>query len=78
MVKQIAELEKVPFQVEAEPGATATDADAAQISGLGSATIIISIPVRYTHFPGEVFCFNDVLNCIKLICAFLGNIRSGA
>lgn len=67
----IAEREKVPFQIEAEPGPTATDADSFQITGSGSATIIIGIPVRYTHFPAEVFNWHDVENCIKLIGIFL-------
>lgn len=72
--KQVAEREKIPFQVEAEPGATATDADAFQITGAGSSTIIIGIPVRYMHFPAQVFSWQDVDNCIKLIHAFLKNL----
>jgi len=76
VLEEIAKREKIPFQVEAEAGPTATDADAIQISGLGSATAVISIPVRYTHFPGEVFCWKDVENCIKLVAAFLKSVRS--
>lgn len=73
--EEIAKREKIPYQVEAEAGPTATDADAIQISGMGSATVVISIPVRYTHFPGEVFSWNDVENCIKLVELFLKNLR---
>lgn len=78
LFKEIAKRDKIPYQVEAEAGATATDAGSIQISGLGSATIIISIPVRYTHFPGEIFCWNDVTNTIKLINSFVTSIRETA
>lgn len=63
--------EQIPYQIEAEPGPTATDADTIQITGSGSATIILGIPMRYTHFPAEVFNWNDVENCVKLLCAVL-------
>lgn len=75
VLEEIAKRENIPYQVEAEAGPTATDADAIQISGLGSATAVISIPARYTHFPGEVFCWDDVQNCIKLVGAFLRTVR---
>jgi len=75
LFKQFAEQSKISYQIEAEAGPTATDADTAQISGLGSATIVVSIPVRYTHFPAQVVCWSDVDNCIKLLQTFLSNIR---
>lgn len=75
ILEEIAKREKIPFQIDAEAGPTSTDADPIQISGMGTATIVVSIPVRYTHFPGEVFCWQDVENCIKLVAAFLKNLR---
>jgi len=75
LLEEIAKRENIPFQVEAESGPTATDADAIQISGLGSATIVVSIPVRYTHFPGQVLYWTDVEHCIKLVGSFLQSIR---
>jgi endoglucanase len=74
MVTQVAEREQIHFQIEAEPGPTATDADSLQITGSGSATIIIGIPVRYTHFPAQVFSWDDVENCIKLISEVLKSL----
>lgn len=68
---ELAKREKIPFQVEAEPGPTATDADSFQTLDEGSSTIVIGIPVRYTHFPAELFSWQDVENCIKLVSAFL-------
>lgn len=75
ILKEIAKRENVPYQVEADAGPTATDADPIQISGIGTATIVVGIPVRYTHFPGEVFCWDDVTNCIKLLTLFLKSLR---
>jgi endoglucanase len=63
----IADTEKIPYQIEAEPGPTATDGDQFQTAGAGSATIIIGVPVRYTHFPAQVICWEDVENCVKLV-----------
>ncbi|MBI3379268.1 M20/M25/M40 family metallo-hydrolase [Candidatus Gottesmanbacteria bacterium] len=75
ILKEIAKRESIPYQVEADAGPTATDADPIQISGIGTATIVVGIPVRYTHFPGELFCWNDVVNCIKLLTCFLKSLR---
>lgn len=75
IIETIAKREKIPYQVEAWSGPTATDADPIQISGMGSATIVVGIPVRYTHFPGEIFCWNDVAQTIVLINHFLKNLR---
>ena len=75
ILREIAKRENIPFQVSAEAGPTSTDADPIQISGIGTATIVVSIPVRYTHFPAEVFCWDDVENCIKLVNVFLKSLR---
>lgn len=75
ILTELAKRENIPFQVEAEAEATATDADTIQISGMGTATIIVSIPARYHHFPGEVFSWRDVENCVKLVTLFVSNLR---
>jgi len=76
ILKEIAKREGIPFQVDAEAGPTSTDADPIQISGIGTATIVVSIPVRYTHFPAEIFSWDDVENCIKLVDLFLKSLRA--
>jgi putative aminopeptidase FrvX len=75
ILQEIAKREKIPFQIDAEAGPTSTDADPIQVSGIGTATIVVSIPVRYSHFPGQVFSWNDVENCIKLVSVFLKSLR---
>ncbi|MBI4130168.1 M42 family peptidase, partial [Candidatus Roizmanbacteria bacterium] len=78
ILKEIAKRENIPFQVEADAGPTATDADPIQISGTGTATIVVGIPIRYTHFPLEVFCWDDVTNSVKLLTFFLKSLRESA
>lgn len=75
ILHEIAKREQIPFQIQAEAGPTATDADPIQVSGIGTATIVVSIPVRYTHFPGELFSWADVESTIKLLNAFLKDVR---
>jgi putative aminopeptidase FrvX len=76
LMKEIARREKIEYQLEAEGGPTATDADPIQVSGGGSATIVVSIPLRYHHFPGEIFAWSDIEGCIKLVSAFLQEFKS--
>lgn len=78
ILSEIAKRENIPFQVEADAGPTATDADPIQISGIGTATIVVGIPVRYTHFPSEVFNWEDVEHTVKLLTVFLKNLRESA
>lgn len=60
----------IPYQVEAEPGKTGTDANAIQLSRKGVATGIISIPNRYMHSPCEMIDLNDAENAIELLARF--------
>ena len=58
---------KIPFQIEAAPGGTGTDANAMQLSRAGMATALVSIPNRYMHSPCEIVSLRDVENAAKLI-----------
>ncbi|GAB4304573.1 MAG: M42 family metallopeptidase [Candidatus Bipolaricaulota bacterium] len=58
---------KIPYQVEAAPAGTGTDANAMQLSRAGVATALVSIPNRYMHSPCEVVSLKDVENAAKLI-----------
>lgn len=58
---------KIPYQVEAAPGGTGTDANAMQLNRAGMATALVSIPNRYMHSPCEVVSLKDVENAAKLI-----------
>ncbi len=65
-----AEAEEIPYQIEAEPGPTGTDARAIQISQSGVPTGLVSIPLRYMHTPNETICLTDVENTIRLLVRF--------
>lgn len=69
LVKKAAEEEKIPLQIEVEPGGTGTDANAMQISGAGMATALLGVAIRYMHTPVEVLSLKDVENCAKLMAA---------
>lgn len=67
LLVQVAEEEKIPYQIEPAPAATGTDANAIQITRAGVATALISIPNRYMHSPCEIVSFADLQNAAKLI-----------
>lgn len=74
MVK-IAEDQGIPYQVQAEPRATGTDANAIQITREGVATGLIGIPNRYMHTPGEVVDLRDLEHAIELLVLFLHSLE---
>jgi endoglucanase len=73
---EIAEREKIPFSVEANPRATGTDADAIHLTRGGVATAVISIPNRYMHSPNEMIQLSDVENAARLIAAFVRTLTA--
>jgi len=62
---------KVKTQMQAEPRATGTDANAIQLTRSGVAAALISVPNRYMHTPVEAVHLGDVENCSKLLAAFI-------
>ena len=69
-LKNCAEKIEIPYQVEAEPRPTGTDARAIQIAGSGVATGLVSLPLRYMHTPSEVMDIKDLEFTISLLCEF--------
>jgi putative aminopeptidase FrvX len=67
----------IPYQIEADPRPTGTDARAIQVSRSGIATGLVSIPLRYMHTPSEIVDLEDVENCIKLLVAFSKSLKKG-
>ena len=72
-----AEAAKIPYQLEAEPGVTGTDAGAMQVERGGIATGLVSLPLRYMHTPTEVVSLEDVDACIKLLVRFVRDLDEG-
>jgi putative aminopeptidase FrvX len=72
-----AQKHSIPFQVEADPRPTGTDARAIQIARGGVATGLVSIPLRYMHTPSEVVDLEDVERCVQLLVAFAQELEPG-
>jgi putative aminopeptidase FrvX len=70
----VAKKLKIPYQVEADPRPTGTDARAIQMARGGVACGLVSIPLRYMHTPSEVVDLEDVENCVKLFAGFAQSI----
>jgi endoglucanase len=66
----------IPYQIEAAPSGTGTDANAMQISRAGMATGLISVPLRYMHTPCEVMDLNDIENTARLMAGFCERVTA--
>lgn len=71
MLIELAEKNKIPYQIEAIGHGTGTDANIMQMTRNGMATGLVSIPLRYMHTPSEVVDTADLENAAKLIAAFV-------
>ena len=60
----------VGVQLEVTPSHTGTDAWPMQVAGMGCASGVISLPLRYMHTPIEDICLDDLEGGAKLIAAF--------
>lgn len=68
---------KIPYQLEADPRPTGTDARAIQVGRAGVATGLVSIPLRYMHTPSEVVDLEDVERCVNLFVEFALSLEKG-
>jgi len=68
---------KIPYQIEADPRPTGTDARAIQMGRGGVATGLVSIPLRYMHTPSEVVDLEDVERCVQLLVEFAKGLEAG-
>ncbi len=67
----VAKRKNIPWQMQAEPSATGTDANAIQLNRAGAAAALVSVPNRYMHTPVELVSLKDVDNTVKLIAEAL-------
>ena len=70
-LREAAECNKIPYQIDAAPGGTGTDANAIQLSRAGVAAGLVSVPQRYMHTPVETISTEDLDNTVKLLTAFV-------
>ncbi|MDD3180142.1 MAG: M42 family metallopeptidase [Opitutaceae bacterium] len=68
---------RIPYQIEADPRPTGTDARAIQMARGGVACGLVSVPLRYMHTPSEVVDLKDVENCVRLFVEFAQSIKPG-
>ncbi|NLC58803.1 MAG: M42 family metallopeptidase [Armatimonadetes bacterium] len=61
----------IPYQLNAAPRGTGTDANAMQTSRGGVATALVSIPNRYMHSPVETVSLRDLQHAAELLAAFV-------
>ncbi len=74
---ECAEKNKIPYQVEADPRPTGTDARAIQVAQAGIATGLLSIPLRYMHTPSEMVDLEDIEHTVQLLVAFARSLKKG-
>jgi endoglucanase len=72
-----AKKKKIPYQVEAAPRATGTDANAMQLSRGGVATGLISVPNRYMHSPVEMISLKDAEHAAVLLAEWICTLKPG-
>lgn len=75
LITDTAEAHNIPFQRSACSRATGTDTDAFAYSGMGVASALISLPLRYMHTTVEMVHKDDVENVIRLIYESILNIE---
>ncbi|MBL9193929.1 MAG: M20/M25/M40 family metallo-hydrolase [Opitutaceae bacterium] len=68
---------EIPYQIEADPRPTGTDARAIQVGRAGVATGLVSVPLRYMHTPSEMVDLVDVELCVQLLVEFALGLEKG-
>ena len=73
-----AKAEGIPYQVEAEPSVTGTDARSIQVARGGIPCGLVSVALRYMHTPTEVIDLNDLEAAARLIARFARDLGTDA
>ena len=76
LLAETAGREKIPYQIQAAPRDTGTDADAIATAHRGVATGLVSVPNRYMHSPNEMVDLADVERTIRLLAAFARRVTT--
>ena len=77
MLIDVASKKNIKFQRDTVSRSTGTDTDAFAYSGMGVASALISIPLKYMHTTVEMVHKNDIENTIKLMYEFLLQLKAG-
>lgn len=71
ILRNLAKNNNIPFQIEASPYPTGTDANVIQLTNKGIKTAVVSIPCRYMHTPHEICSKTDIASAVKIIRTFV-------
>ncbi|NPV06336.1 MAG: M42 family metallopeptidase [Anaerolineae bacterium] len=71
---ETAKKHEIPYQCEAIPGRSGTDAWAIQVCREGVPTGLLGLPLRYMHTPVETLCLRDVERCGRLMAHFIADL----
>jgi endoglucanase len=71
----IAEREKIPYQLAAMGRATSNDANSLQVSRGGVATAVVAIPNRYMHSAVETVSLEDLDHAADLLAHFARDLQ---
>ncbi|UXP34089.1 M42 family metallopeptidase [Reichenbachiella agarivorans] len=77
MIMEVADGKKIPYQRAASSRSTGTDTDAFAYSGVGIASALISLPIKYMHTTVETAHLDDVANVIELMYEFIIQLKEG-
>jgi len=75
-LEKVAKAKKIPYQMQAEPRATGTDANAMQLNRAGVATALVSVPNRYMHTPVEIVSLIDAEQTIRLLVEYVLSLKA--
>ncbi|HHV64177.1 MAG TPA: M42 family metallopeptidase [Peptococcaceae bacterium] len=73
-LKNAAEENRIPYQIQPIAGPTGTDARAIQLTGCGIPTGLLSIPLRYMHTSVETVSLQDIVDGGKLLARFIASL----
>lgn len=76
-IMKVAAAQKIPVQTNTSPNRSGTDADAVFIATEGTASGIVSIPLRYMHSTVEMMNLKDLEAIPKLFAAFCEGLKKG-
>ncbi|MBN1261542.1 MAG: M42 family metallopeptidase [Anaerolineae bacterium] len=74
-LREQAEAQEIPVQIEPLPGSSGTDAWSIQVAREGIPCGLLSIPVRYMHQPVETLALPDVERTARLLAAFMAGLE---
>ena len=73
-IQKLAKSKKINYQLTAK-NTGGTNSTAFQVTGLGSKTTVLSVPVRYLHSPSSVCFLKDIKSTIELLSLTISNLH---